>query len=68
MARLDTITVDGREVMQSVRLELKLPRAFGVRMRLAALCARAAGWLAGTQMHVVVDGEAEEAQPDERAA
>lgn len=67
MARMDTITVDGREVMQTIRLELRLPRAFGLRMKLAALCARAAGWLSGTQVSVVVDGRDREADEDERA-
>jgi len=49
------ITVDGRDLMASLRIGVRLPRTFGIRMTIATCLFSLAGWVSGTNVAVEVE-------------
>lgn len=58
MARSE-IVFDGRELMSSVRIGIRMPRMFGLRMWVATRLFELAGWVSGTNMVVEIENENE---------
>ncbi|EXL08621.1 hypothetical protein [Aquamicrobium defluvii] len=56
MARSE-IVFDGRELMSSVRIGIRMPRMFGLRMWVATRLFELAGWVSGTNMVVEIENE-----------
>lgn len=54
MAR-DEIVIDGGEMLRSVRLGVRMPRMFGLRMTVATWLFLLAGLVSGTNVVVEVD-------------
>jgi len=50
---LGEIAIDGNELLGSIRIGVRMPRAFGLRMWIATCFFRLAGWASG--MNVVVE-------------
>lgn len=55
----DEIVIDGRELVASIRIGVRLPRAFGVRMWVATRLLELAGLVSGMNVVVEVDGDAD---------
>lgn len=58
MAR-DEIVIDGRELISSITIGVRMPRAFGLRMWIATSLFELAGWVSGANVAVEVDDEAD---------
>ncbi|MCP8894285.1 hypothetical protein KYK29_05035 [Shinella daejeonensis] len=56
MARSE-IVIDGRELMESIRIGVRMPRLFGLRMWMATKLFMLAGWMSGA--NVVIEGAEE---------
>lgn len=51
------ITIDGSELMSSIRIGVRMPRLFGPRMWVATRLFELAGWVSGTSVVVEVEDE-----------
>lgn len=51
------ITIDGGDLMASIRIGIRMPRAFGLRMWIATRLFELAGWVSGTNVVVEIDEE-----------
>lgn len=51
------ITIDGRDLMQSIKVGVRMPRAFGFRMWVATQLFRMAGVASGMSVSVEVDSD-----------
>lgn len=60
----DEIILDGRELMSSIRIGVRLPRAFGLRMTIATYLFELAGWVSGTTVEIEIDDDELDAEPD----
>ena len=49
------ITIDGNELLSSLRLTVKMPRMFGVRFWIATRLFELAGWVSGCTVVIEVD-------------
>jgi len=56
MAKGDLV-IDGREVMSSIRIDVRLPRAFGMRMTIATYLFQLAGWVSGASVEIGADDD-----------
>lgn len=61
----DEIVIDGRELLSSIKVGIRMPRAFGLRMWAATWLFQLAGWVSGTTVVIEVDDETDEPDPDE---
>jgi len=52
-----TLTVDGRELMSSITLRVRMPRALGLRLWLACKLFHLAGWVSGTTVTVEMEDQ-----------
>lgn len=59
----DEIIVDGRELLSSIRIGVRMPRAFGVRVAIATYLFELAGWVSGTTVEIEVDDDDLDAEP-----
>lgn len=60
MARsMGEITVDGNELMASIRIGVRMPRMFGLRMWIATRLFELAGLVSGTNVMVEIEGDEE---------
>jgi len=49
------IVIDGRDLMAILRINVRMPRAFGIRMTIATWLFTLAGWVSGANVLVEVD-------------
>lgn len=58
MARsMGEITIDGNELMASIRIGVRMPRMFGLRMWTATRLFELAGWVTGWNVVVEVEDD-----------
>lgn len=57
----DEIVIDGRELLSSITVGIRMPRAFGLRMWIATQLFHLAGWVSGTDVVVEIDDEDDDA-------
>lgn len=51
------MTVDGRDLMQSVTIKVRMPRALGLRIWMASKLLGLSGWVSGVSMVIEMDEE-----------
>ncbi|PRD42165.1 hypothetical protein C5748_17010 [Phyllobacterium phragmitis] len=51
----DEIIIDGAELLSSIRIGVRMPRMFGLRMTLATWIFKLAGWVSGANVAVQID-------------
>lgn len=51
------ITVDGSDLLRSVRITVRWPRAFGLRMWVATQLFKLGGRISGTNVMVEIEGD-----------
>jgi hypothetical protein len=56
------ITVDGTELLSSIRIGIRMPRLFGLRLWVATKLFSLAGIISGTNVVIEVDDDADETQ------
>jgi hypothetical protein len=49
------IIIDGKELLRSVRIGIRMPRLFGPRMTAATWLFQLAGWVSGTNVVIVIE-------------
>ncbi|KAB2781253.1 hypothetical protein [Brucella anthropi] len=64
-SKSDEIVIDGRDLLSSIRIGVKMPRMFGVRMTIATWLFNLAGFVGG--LNVVVDADSEEYDADDES-
>lgn len=56
-SKSDEIVIDGRDLLSSIRIGVKMPRMFGLRMTVAMWLFNLAGRVSGMSVIVEVDGD-----------
>ncbi len=56
-SKSDEIAIDGRDLLSSIRINVKMPRMLGVRMTIATWLFNLAGFVSGTNVVIDVNGE-----------
>lgn len=51
------IVVDGRDLLSSIRIGVRMPRLFSLRMWMSTRLFEAAGWISGANVVVEIDGD-----------
>ena len=51
------VTIDGRELLSSVRITVRWPRALGLRMWIATRLFLLGGWMSGTSVMIEIEGD-----------
>lgn len=61
MVTKNEIIIEGDDLLRSLRIGIRMPRLFGIRMTVATWLFNLAGWISGTNVVVEIDNEAPEA-------
>lgn len=61
MVTKNEIIIEGDDLLRSIRIGIRMPRLFGIRMTVATWLFSLAGWVSGTNVVVEIDDEATEA-------